>query len=57
MIDISHNKIKSLISIHEAINVMAKGYSGLSREIVIGHLTMFVVKLVIELITEQYIKK
>lgn len=44
MIDISYNKIKSLVSIQEAINVIAKGYSDLSREIVIGHLTMFVVK-------------
>ena len=47
MIDISYNKIKSLVSIHESVNVMAKGYPGLIREIVIGHLTMFVVKSVI----------
>jgi len=47
MIDISYNKIKSLVSIQEAINVMAKGHLDLSRKIVIGHLTMFVVKLVI----------
>ena len=34
MINVSYNKIKSLVSIQEAINAMAKGYSDLSREIV-----------------------
>ena len=36
-----------VVSIKEAINVMVKGISDLSREIVIRHLTIFVVKLVI----------
>ena len=35
MINVSYNKIKSLVSIQEAINAMAKGYSDLSREITI----------------------